>query len=87
MILLKDLGCLNLKVRLKIKEAIKIAEDSFKKTDPSHFSGSEDELAAKLEYNMRKAGSVQTPFETIVASGPRSSLPMHLHHHKSWKIH
>jgi len=59
----------------KIKEAIKIADDSFKKTDPSHFSGSEDELAAKLEYNMRKAGSVQTPFETIVASGPRSSLP------------
>lgn len=58
-----------------IKGAIKIAEDSFIKADPSHFSGSEDELAAKLEYNMRKAGSVQTPFETIVASGPRSSLP------------
>lgn len=59
----------------KIKEAIRIAEDSFQKIDPSHFSGSENELAARLEYNMRQAGSVQTPFETIVTSGPRSSLP------------
>jgi len=60
---------------IKIKEAIRIAEESFKKIDPSHFSGSEDELAAELEYEMRKAGSVQTPFETIVASGYRSSNP------------
>lgn len=60
---------------IKIKEAIKIAEESFKKIDPSHFTGSEDELSAELEYEMRKAGSVQTPFETIVASGPRSSQP------------
>ncbi len=60
---------------IKIKKAIKIAEESFKKIDPSNFSGSEDELAAELEYEMRKAGSVQTPFETIVASGTRSSHP------------
>ncbi len=59
----------------KIKKAIQTAEDSFRKIDPPNFSGSENKLAAKLEYEMRKAGSVQTPFETIVASGPRSSHP------------
>ncbi len=59
----------------KIKGAIKIAEDSFRKVDINNFSGTEDELAAELEYNMRKAGSVKPSFETIVASGPRSSLP------------
>lgn len=56
----------------KIKGAIKIAEDSFKYLD---FSVSEDNLAAQLEYNMRSAGSLRPSFETIVASGPRSSLP------------
>lgn len=59
----------------KIKGSIKIAEDSFKDIDFSKFSGSEDDLAAGLEYNMRKAGSVKPAFETIVASGPRSSNP------------
>jgi Xaa-Pro aminopeptidase len=56
----------------KIKGAIRIAEDSFKDLD---FSVSEDNLAAQLEYNMRSAGSPRPSFETIVASGPRSSLP------------
>ncbi|BDZ69511.1 aminopeptidase [Methanobacterium petrolearium] len=59
----------------KIEGAIRIAEDSFEDIDFSKFSGSEDELAAKLEYNMRKAGSLRPSFETIVASGPRSSNP------------
>ncbi|OPX60815.1 MAG: Xaa-Pro dipeptidase [Methanobacterium sp. PtaB.Bin024] len=59
----------------KIEGAIRIAEDSFEDVDLSEFSGSEDELAAKLEYNMRKAGSVRPAFETIAASGPRSSNP------------
>lgn len=59
----------------KIKGAIRIAEDSFKDIDFSKFSGSEDGLAAQLEYNMRKAGSVKPAFETIVASGPQSSFP------------
>ena len=63
----------------KIKKSIKIAEDSFKNLD---FSGNEDNLAAQLEYNMRSAGSNKPSFETIVASGSRSSLPMHLQH---WK--
>ncbi|EKQ55323.1 MAG: Xaa-Pro aminopeptidase [Methanobacterium sp. Maddingley MBC34] len=56
----------------KIEGAIKIAEDSFKDLD---FSVSEDNLAAQLEYNMRSAGSLRPSFETIVASGSRSSLP------------
>jgi Xaa-Pro dipeptidase len=56
----------------KIEEAIMIAEDSFKNLD---FSVSEDNLAAQLEYNMRSAGSLKPSFETIVASGSRSSLP------------
>ncbi|NYB51480.1 MAG: M24 family metallopeptidase [Methanobacteriaceae archaeon] len=59
----------------KIKGAIKIAEDSFKKLDFSNLNISEDYLAAQLEYNMRVAGSVRPAFETIVASGQRSSLP------------
>jgi Xaa-Pro dipeptidase len=56
----------------KIKGAIKIAEDSFKNLD---LAVSEDNLAAQIEYNMRSAGSIKPSFETIVASGPRSSLP------------
>lgn len=56
----------------KIKGAIRIAEDSFEDLD---FSVSEDNLAAQLEYNMRSSGSPRPSFETIVASGPRSSLP------------
>ena len=36
---------------------------------------SETELAAELEYQMRKLGSEGTPFGTIVGSGPRGALP------------
>ena len=35
----------------------------------------EIELAAALEYEMRKLGSEKPAFETILASGPRSALP------------
>lgn len=35
----------------------------------------EEEVALELEYRMRRAGSEQASFETIVASGPRSALP------------
>lgn len=35
----------------------------------------EAELAAELEYELRRAGSGRLPFDVIVASGPRSSLP------------
>ncbi len=33
------------------------------------------ELSYELEYRLRQKGSSQTPFEIIVASGPRSALP------------
>jgi Xaa-Pro aminopeptidase len=35
----------------------------------------ESELAAELEYRMRRLGAEKPSFETIVAGGPRSALP------------
>jgi Xaa-Pro aminopeptidase len=35
----------------------------------------EDELAAELDYRMRRRGASGPAFETIVASGPRAALP------------
>jgi Xaa-Pro dipeptidase len=55
-----------------IKKALEIAEKSFEDVE---FSGTEKEAAAKLEYNMMVRGSSKPSFETIVASGERSSLP------------
>ena len=55
-----------------IKKALQIAEKSLLELE---FSGTELELAAKLEYNMRINGSERASFETIMASGPRTSLP------------
>ena len=55
-----------------IKKALEIAEKSFEDVE---FSGNENEVAAKLEYNMMVHGSSKPSFETIVASGERSSLP------------
>lgn len=36
---------------------------------------SESEIAAQLDYEMRRHGAQGTAFETIVASGPRTALP------------
>ena len=55
-----------------IKKALEIAEKSLMELE---FSGTEVELAAKLEYNMRINGSERASFETIMASGARTSLP------------
>jgi len=55
-----------------IEGAIKIAENSVKNLS---LSISENKAAAELEYNMRVRGSIRPAFETIVASGTRSSLP------------
>ncbi len=38
----------------------------------------ESELAAEIDYRMRRLGAERNAFETIVASGPRSALP-HAH--------
>ncbi len=55
-----------------IKKALEIAEKSLMEIE---FSGTEVELAAKLEYNMRINGSERASFETIMASSARTSLP------------
>ncbi|MGH9628283.1 MAG: M24 family metallopeptidase [Bryobacteraceae bacterium] len=47
-------------------------ENTVRKMKPSM---READLAAELEYQMRRAGAAKTAFETIVASGPRSALP------------
>ncbi len=55
-----------------IVKALQIAEKSFMELD---FHGTEVELAAQLEYNMRINGSERASFESIMASGARTSLP------------
>ncbi|MCX7747489.1 MAG: Xaa-Pro peptidase family protein [Clostridia bacterium] len=59
-----------------IKQAVKIADDAF-----SHIlkvirpDVREIEIAAEIEYFMKKSGATGASFETIVASGERASLP------------
>lgn len=59
-----------------VRKAVKIADDTF-----SHILGfirpgiAETELAAEMEYFMRKQGASGASFEIIVASGTRSSMP------------
>jgi Xaa-Pro dipeptidase len=55
-----------------IEKALQIAEKSFMELE---FTGAEVELAAQLEYNMRINGSERASFESIMASGARTSLP------------
>ncbi|MBM4241401.1 MAG: aminopeptidase P family protein [Euryarchaeota archaeon] len=55
-----------------IQKAVNIAEASIKDVE---LVGKECEVAAEIEYNMRMNGSSKSAFDTIVASGPRSSLP------------
>ncbi len=59
-----------------IRKAVQIADSTF-----AHILGvirpgiAEVELAAEMEYHMRKLGASGASFETIVASGSRSSMP------------
>lgn len=59
-----------------IKKAQEITDKTF-----SHILGyikpgvTEKDLACEMEYFMKKNGAESTAFDTIVASGPRSSLP------------
>jgi len=55
-----------------IEKALQIAEKSFMELE---FTGTEVELAAQLEYNMRINGSERASFDSIMASGSRTSLP------------
>jgi Xaa-Pro aminopeptidase len=59
-----------------MREAARIAEESFTKVLPLISPGvRENDLAAEIEYRMRKAGASGPSFDTIVASGKRSALP------------
>ncbi|MEN4006369.1 MAG: aminopeptidase P family protein [Methanobacteriaceae archaeon] len=56
-----------------IVKALRIAEKSLKQVEFN--KKSENEVAAEIEYSMRLNGSNKAAFDTIVASGARSSLP------------
>lgn len=59
-----------------IKKAIEIADEAFALLLPEIKVGmKETEVAAKLEYFMRKLGASGTSFNTICASGHRGALP------------
>ena len=59
-----------------MREAADIASDTFGDVLPMIRPGIlENELAAEIEYRMRRRGASGPSFETIVASGPRSALP------------
>ncbi len=59
-----------------IKEAIRITEDAFEKIITYIEPGmKEREVAAELEYYLRKLGGEGPSFDFIVASGKRSALP------------
>ena len=61
-----------------IQTACTIAEDGFLALLPDIKEGmTEAEVAALLEYNMRKFGASGTSFETIVAFGAGASVPHH----------
>lgn len=59
-----------------IRRAVEIADETFKYILGSIKPGiTEVELAAEMEYHMKKLGAVGPSFETIVASGKRASMP------------
>lgn len=61
-----------------IQKACEIAEDGFLLLLPELKEGmTESEVAALLEYNMRRLGASGTSFETIVAFGANGSVPHH----------
>ncbi len=59
-----------------IAQAVKIADDALMQVLPLIKPGiTELDVAAELEYKMKKLGATGPSFETIVASGLRSSMP------------
>lgn len=62
-----------------MRETARIAEESFRTVLPLVKPGvKEGDLAAEIEYHMRKGGASGPSFDTIVASGKRGALP-HAH--------
>lgn len=59
-----------------IKKALDIANSTFEEIRPQIVPGlTEKEISAEIEYRMKKKGAEGVAFETVVASGKRSSLP------------
>lgn len=59
-----------------IRRAAALADRTFREVLAEVRPGvAERDLAAELEYRMRRAGAEGVAFDTIVASGPRSALP------------
>jgi len=67
------------KEKMLLKKASQIAEKALEITINSEnwIGKSEKELAAKLEYNLKKQGMSGTSFKTIVGSGPHGASPHH----------
>jgi Xaa-Pro aminopeptidase len=60
----------------RIRQSVLTNSEAFEKTVRSIKRGvSENDIAAELEYQMRRLGAEKAAFETIVAMGPRSALP------------
>jgi Xaa-Pro aminopeptidase len=60
------------KIRASVVLNSRALEQALKKAKPGM---REYELAAEIDYRMRKLGAESAAFETIVAAGPRSALP------------
>ncbi len=75
--LIEELRVIKDKEEIKILErAFQIAQNAYGQSVKQVRSGmTEGEVAGILEFELRKAGGQGLAFETIVASGPRSSLP------------
>ncbi len=59
-----------------LREAIRVASESFREVQKQITVGMEEvEVAAELEYAMRRRGAQRASFDIIVASGDRSALP------------
>ena len=70
----------------KIKKACSILDKSFEDAITYIKEGvTETDIAIELEYRMKKAGGEKPAFETIVASGYRSSIPHGVASHKKIK--
>ena len=60
----------------RIRTAVAMAEEALERTLPTVRVGqTELEVAGRLEFELRRAGSEGFPFECIVAAGERSALP------------
>ena len=59
-----------------IRRSVEVNSRAFEQTAPRIRAGmSERDLAAELEYRMRRLGAEKPAFETIVLSGARAALP------------